>query len=267
MNEILQNASEWKDFLWIVFTLAATLVAILTYMKTRNVFRQELYNRIIEKQLEDTSELLELLGNSWADFIIRCDINNMIKLNLIGHLGSMGCFSEADERLYEIFQEFYKSPEEMQLEKINLKDIESIRILKGDDWEYEEPCKEERVDDNTILSGQCFTLLDPRGLYIYTLDMRHVEEMMLKQLGNVYLPKNIHKELEKLHDLISNLYTEKFEALLRREEQRVIDADVGDEVEIEFAKLNNELIEDIKKGHILYKKLKREIRKFLNIDK
>lgn len=62
-------STQWKDFLWIIFTLAATLTSVLTYLRVRKTIHQSLYDKVIEAQINVYSRLLELLMDSPENFI------------------------------------------------------------------------------------------------------------------------------------------------------------------------------------------------------
>lgn len=85
MESFIEYSAQWKDFFWIVFTLAATVTSILTYLHVKKSIHQPLYNKVIEEQIDVYSKLLELLNDSAADFLYSCNFDLLIKYNLVAH--------------------------------------------------------------------------------------------------------------------------------------------------------------------------------------
>ena len=95
-----------KNVAWILFSFIASIVSILTYINVRKSMRQSFFDKVSEEQYHAYTSMLEILGISYGEFIIRCNVDRIIKYNLIGHLGSMGILSEQDGELYEIFLQY-----------------------------------------------------------------------------------------------------------------------------------------------------------------
>lgn len=272
MEHLLKTATEWKDFLWIIFTLIATLTTMITCARTKKTLQQPLYNKVLEKQIEALAEILEVLGESWGDFVCKCELQSMVAFNIIGHLEAMGCLENVeDEELQQVAQDFanlrdqrYEERDEETIEKI-LAASEGITIVKGNDFSYI-PIQKEENKKEQILAGQQVRLLNGTGIYFQTRNFGRIFSTLKRQLGNVYLPKTIYERLSALYEAMDVFCGKTFGDVCKREEQRVIDAEIGEEIEIDFAKLNNELVVKFQGLQKEYEALRKEIRKFLKID-
>lgn len=61
MSDTIAILTTYKDLFWIIFTLVATIISILTYINVRKSIKQTLYDNILKVQLEAYRILLQEL--------------------------------------------------------------------------------------------------------------------------------------------------------------------------------------------------------------
>lgn len=64
MQWIISNISWIKDVLWVIFTLIAIIIAILTYRRARYTLLQPLRSEVVKRQTELLAELPEYIAGS-----------------------------------------------------------------------------------------------------------------------------------------------------------------------------------------------------------
>lgn len=275
MNEILKYAAEWKDLFWIIFTLVATITSILTYLHVRKSMRQPLYNNIVETQIEAYSNILKMMKGSYGDFLFSCDVENMLKYNLIGHLVDFGILAE-----YEIMADIHNSykcelegcgfVDELLEEKLDA--VESMTIEVQQDMEQEQSNAEEKEGENKKQKPENFgvpgkyTLLNIRGAIMCTPKVTEINDQLGDALSNIYMPKKILKGLKKFEKAYLGIILGAIPAVIKREEDRIFHGKQGDRIELDFSHLFNEVMEKSREIEKPYKLLKRELRKALMID-
>jgi len=90
MDVLIINLSTIKDLLWIIFTLVATLVAVLTYRRARFTILQPLRTEVIKRQTDLLIQLLDYLEDDEVNFYFKVDYMGIISCNaylLLKHYG------------------------------------------------------------------------------------------------------------------------------------------------------------------------------------
>lgn len=64
MQWIISNISWIKGVLWVIFTLMATVIAILTYKRARYTLLQPLRSEVVKRQTELLVEFLKHISGS-----------------------------------------------------------------------------------------------------------------------------------------------------------------------------------------------------------
>lgn len=275
-NGLIEYSTQWKDFFWIVFTLVATLTSMLTYIHVRKTIRQPLYNKVIDSQIDVYSRLLELLKDSPEAFIYSCNFDLLLKYNLISHCVHFGFF-ENQELPHEIYHAYIgplwkeKQNEEFDLEEA-LENIESITLYGSKTINHGEMDDENKFLSNVEQSENydsgigIYQLNNIRGAFFQTPSFQKLYEELLACLRNIYMPKRLKKRLDIFHQTLLDVLLKNLTAMIEREEERILTADEGEEIVINFDSLFNELLgscDELMKQHEL---VRREIRKLLKID-
>lgn len=81
MQWIISNISWIKDVLWVIFTLIATIIAILTYRRARYTLLQPLRSEVVKRQTELLVELLEYISSSKRNIYFGIDYMGIIACN------------------------------------------------------------------------------------------------------------------------------------------------------------------------------------------
>lgn len=110
MLELVKINIGWlKDFLGVIFTLVATIIAILTYIRAKDTILQPIRSEVIKRQAEIFVNILDFL-NSYKvfgnDIDLGFDYYNIVHINFLNTLNDHG-FSiskEEEDYLYSTFE-------------------------------------------------------------------------------------------------------------------------------------------------------------------
>ena len=94
---LINNLETIKDILWIVFTFAATVVAILTYRRARFTLLQPLHTEVIKRQTDLLVELLDFLYDDGVNFYFKIDYMGIVACNSYLLLKEYGFILKDDE--------------------------------------------------------------------------------------------------------------------------------------------------------------------------
>ena len=86
---IWNNISSIKDILWIVFTLIATVVTILTYKRARYTILQPLRTEVIKRQTDLLIDVMAVFSDE-NKLLSDLDINRVVTLNAFSVLEQYG---------------------------------------------------------------------------------------------------------------------------------------------------------------------------------
>ncbi len=148
MSDITTLLIAYKDLFWIIFTLAATIISILTYFNVRKSIKQSLYDNILKIQLEAYEVLLQELKEDTGEYLFSLDLENMMKFNLISHLVNKGVLQNIElfDNIYNIYMMMNegKNGKDFSVEELSqdLEAINEITVLIGEDFVGEEVVKE-----------------------------------------------------------------------------------------------------------------------------
>ncbi|CAB1245778.1 conserved protein of unknown function [Ruminococcaceae bacterium BL-4] len=81
MTWLVDNISWIKDILWILFTLVATLIAILTYRRARYTLLQPLRSEVVKRQTNMLMKLLEFVAGQKGEIYFKIDYMGIIACN------------------------------------------------------------------------------------------------------------------------------------------------------------------------------------------
>ncbi len=271
MKMFLEYSAQWKDLFWIVFTMVATLTSLFTYLHVRKSIRQPLYNKVIESQMNIYTRLLELLTESPGEFVFSCDFDLMLKFNLISHCVHFGCFENEEllERIYQSYRGNQSDEENFDLEE-ELRKIESVTVYGSEELNHGEIISDEPGQSN---SGQkkkhdigVYRVINIRGMFLQTPSFHNKYEELQSCMNNIYLPQKLAKRLNSFHAALLDVILKNAVGLVKREEDKILNAEVGEEIEIVFDSLFNELLESSKRLRKEHKLVRKEIRRLLKID-
>ena len=281
MLDTVTKLAVYKDLFWIIFTLAATIISILTYLNVRKSIKQSLYDNILKVQLEAYEVLLQELKEHSGEYLFSLDLENMMKYNLIGHLVEKEVIQDGElfhdiHAIYTGENDYGDCDQSAFVEERfrDLEEIEGITIFIGEGFEGEqvienrESLKEKIKKKFRKHSIGKYMLTDIRGLLLNTPKSREAYNVIYRYVHNVYLPRRILRKLANFDNAYRGVVPETMHKIILQEEDRVFKCRGGEEITINFDKMFNELIEDksVKRLFRKYNSLKREIRKSLKID-
>lgn len=281
MPDTITILTTYKDLFWIIFTLAATIISILTYANVRKSIKQSLYDNILKVQLEAYETLLRELKENSGTYLFSLDLENMMKFNLISHLVDKGIIQNIElfDRIHAAYMEMRddgggdRALFEEELFQ-SLEGIEEITVLMEEDAPGEEYVEEKKSLKERVRRrlqkapiGK-YVLTDIRGLLLNTPKSGKAYHVIYQYVHNVYLPKRILRKLKNFAKAYMGVVPATMHSIIRREEDKVLRGRKGEEITIDFSKMFNELISapSTKKLFGKYNSLKRAIRKSLKID-
>ncbi len=280
MSDITTLLIAYKDLFWIIFTLAATIISILTYFNVRKSIKQSLYDNILKIQLEAYEVLLQELKEDTGEYLFSLDLENMMKFNLISHLVNKGVLQNIElfDNIYNIYMMMNegKNGKDFSVGELSqdLEAINEITVLIGEDFVGEEVVKEkeswkEKVKKKfqKVPLGK-YILTDIRGLLLNTPKSLETYQVIYKYVHNVYLPRRILRKLKNFEKAYMGVVPGTMYKIVLQEEDKIFQGKGGEEITIDFDKMLNELIADKSTKRLFrkYNSLKREIRKSLKID-
>ena len=277
----MEKAGSFKDFFWILFTLAATATSALTYLQVRKSVRQPLYNKVLEEQQRVYEKLLEIMSDSSGSFLLKSDFQNMIRYNLISHLADKGFLLELElvEDIWICYMNQISTGNFCDPDlKEKLEKFEKITITIHEDVGQEnevDPDEDAGIPKNRKPWGKhekggnaipgIYQLMDIRGAIMQTPDFLKIYQELQECRNSIYLPRRLQTKLERFCGEFDEVVLEKMVAIVRGEEDKILNGKAGVVVELDFNRLFNQLMEtvSIDKNYI---EVKKEIRKLLRID-
>ncbi len=191
------NISTIKDILWIIFTLIATVIAVLTYKRARYTILQPLRSEIIKRQTDLLIDIMEAFSDD-NQLILDLDLYKIVTLNTYKILNQCGFVLNGAEMLQKECDkhlvggmivkrggqlEMFEKPESIHLYG---KDEAKAEIDFGN--KFYESLKEGKID-----------------IEIIYLTRKYYETMKRYQslMNNAFLPKEMKALMEKI---IKNIY-------------------------------------------------------------
>ncbi|MEO2190319.1 hypothetical protein [[Clostridium] innocuum] len=104
-NWIWANLTSIKDLLWIIFTLIATVIAILTYRRARFSLLQPLRGEVVKRQIDEMIELLEFLSTD--DLDTKIDYMNILQGNFELKMSELGFKDKKSEERLEHYKSIF----------------------------------------------------------------------------------------------------------------------------------------------------------------
>ena len=190
---LICNLTEIKDFLWIVFTLIATIIAILTYRRARFTILQPLRTEVIQRQTDLLVQLLDFLEDDGIELYSKVDYLGIISCNvyfLIKHYG----FILKDESLKDAVMNNTAGMLILK-ESGTLKSVELPQIFNSDSKSVSDNGKE---DYELAKQG----IVNLEMLYLTKQHMTCMEKMEYF-IKNTFMPQEIQILLSKINDDIT----------------------------------------------------------------
>lgn len=256
------NLSAIKDILWIIFTLIATIIAVLTYKRARYTILQPLRSEVIKRQTDLLIEVMEGFSDD-NRMMKNLDLFQIVTLNTYKILTQCGCTLSGSEILQKECEknlvgglivkqgnqlEMFEKPEPFQVsgKKMEKTDIDFNEGFYAD-------LKEGKID-----------------IEIIYLTGRYYESMKKYQnlLDDTFLPKEMRVLLEQV---IRNIYDDITVTLKQILENVALNAyekrKNNEKFSVNTVGIYNEFIEKRHDNSRLIGKVREKTRDYLMIDK
>lgn len=241
-----------KDFLWIVFTLIATIVAVLTYVRARFTVLQPLRSEVVKRQIEEMIELLNFLNTD--NLYERIDYDNILLGNFELKMSELG-FSDDKSTI------FLKKFEEMFVGSyITQETFDKNRYYHAHPYFDPNKIKEkkEKTDYELLQEG----IVKLHGIKITKKHNDYMKEFK-KYLESPIIPINIKMKLEEIMRDINKNITIIIPLIIKNViitfHKKQIDS-------INFIGITSIFYEQMSKHDEQIQLLKKEIRDYLKID-
>ncbi len=257
---LIDNLATIKDVFWIVFTSAATIVAILTYRRARHTVFQPLRQEVVKRQTDIFVTLLELLSPRCFTDFMREEYFDIILVNLFYQLEDLG-ITFGDENIKA----------EAEKKRNGYKIIKPGSVYVFDDinkdpseyYDYEEIISR-RIQNAKSGTIELEVIYLSQSYYDISFTLKEIEK-------NPFVPTIIQKKLGKLLDEIEiNIQNSLADAILESLKttiKKVIEDKKGPGIipEAVFNKFNG----NAKKinHEVTLKEIIGETRKYLMVDK
>lgn len=259
---IWNNISAIKDIFWIIFTLIATVIAVLTYKRARYTILQPLRSEVIKRQTDLFIEIIEVFSDE-SKMLVDLDLDKIVTLNAFKVLEQYGYVLNGAEALQKECDKSFVGglivKRGNQLDMFEKPDAFN-KSKQGED--KREPDFRKRLYENLEEEK-----IDIEMIY---LTKKYYETMEKYKMltDNAFLPKEIKEPLE---EIIRNIYNDISINLKQILEGFVLEVyhknKNGEKFSINPIGVYNDFNE---KRHInskLIEKVREETREYLMIDK
>ena len=182
MDWIIGNIGWIKDILWILFTLVATLIAVLTYRRARYTLLQPLRTEVVKRQTDVLVDLLDFVSSEKGEFYFELDYMGIVACNAFDLLSTYE-FELTDDKV----------------EKAVKENIGGFMLL-GDSG----PTKTFKVHRSPFHS-ELFD--DDKEFENYKQELTKKIEKGVVEMEKLYLTKTHQKTIQKLKQFIANPFT------------------------------------------------------------
>lgn len=265
MDWFIANISWIKDTLWVIFTLIATIIAILTYRRARYTLLQPLRSEVVKRQTELMVELLEYISGTKRNIYFGIDYMGIIACNAYKLLELCG-YTLADENVGKTVE----------------KNIGGFMFLKseGEIHTFCVPADPFGTDDENIAKKQAAyklhireriqnggSLTDLEGLFLTKTHSETVSR--LKEFrDNPFMPQSIQTMLDQLLDDINQnirgpLFKELEMFIVRANSMK---SDQDNPLKITYQAMYNDFLRYSKSHTEIVKEISDSIRKYLLVD-
>lgn len=100
-----ENISVIKEFFWIIFTLIATIIAILTYKRARFTLLQPMRSEVIKRQVDEMLQLLTIIEDK--EFNNNVDYINILLGNLEIKMNELSYKDDKSETKLKYYKEMF----------------------------------------------------------------------------------------------------------------------------------------------------------------
>lgn len=264
---IVANMTNLKDFLWIVFTFIATLVAILTYRRARYTLLQPLRTEVIKRQTDLLVELLDFLCDNSNDFFQKVGYESMIAINTYILMAEYGFVFNDNTPIEKVYED--------SVGALILKEsgtIESFALPKLiESKEDANKLKKEEFDRSAEKYKNAKKGIVELEIIHLTKQFRNSEQKLDYFINNQFMPKNIQKLLIELKsEIYENLHRkmkpalEKFLIELCNTE---LNANKENPVSINYRAVYNNFQRESNHHNSTITKMRKTARDYLMIDK
>lgn len=245
-----QNLNVIKDILWIVFTGAATVIAILTYRRARHTLFQPLKSEVVKIQTALLISLLKFLSTGVLGLRQTADLDGIITLTIYLLSKQLG-FTVVD------------APEEVP-------PFRAVLALAPDTIFVSEPALVRSADEipppQTDTDIMELVYNGKLRFWPQTLQATNCVQEINKFIDDPFLPADIKSSLEKLRACVVHNQTtvliDVFNELLHDLQEQVSDQPL----EVNYLALQNKCCARAEAFDPLLEEMKKSVRSYLQID-
>lgn len=252
INWLRENMGIIKNFLWIIFTLIATIVAVLTYRRARLTFLQPLRSEVVKRQIDEMIKLLDFLNNK--NLIEKLDYYNILLGNFEVKMFELGFTDETVEKRLKSYKEMFSG---MYITKDTFDENRYYPITPFFDPSKIEN-KKEKTDFELLKEG----IVKLHGI---NLTKKYIDCMneFKKYIDSPIIPTRIKEKLELiLHDIHENI-SEKIPMVIKSVILAAYEKQINNINTMGMVSLFTDVM---KKHDEQIKELQKEIRDYLKID-
>lgn len=192
---IMVHITDIKDILWIIFTIVAMIITILTYRGAKHTILQPLRTEVIKRQTDLIIEIMTVF--TIRNFLLDLDLERIVRLNTYRVLKDYGYKLKDEENIEQEFNDHYRFSmivkKSEQLETINLPEVFENKRESKQEVEYEkglfENLKQGKIDIETIS---------------LTLNYDRLTSKIAVLSKDAFLPIVIKEPMDKIIQNISN---------------------------------------------------------------
>ena len=251
--DFIKNNISWiKDILWVIFTLVATIVAVLTYKRAKSSVLQPIRNETIKKQSVLLDEVLKFIKDD-------VDYYELLELNVLSFLVDYGFILKNQKELKENIK-MRRCGQRIVTPKKQLDFVEVLEPFTKDLTEKEiNDYKKEKFDK--AKAGE----IEIEMIYI-SKNFKEYNDKLNSFIENPFLPSKFQKILLKMKsniDFNSSVNLKKvLEDFFKEYFERYKNGEINFNIPGIYNTYNHILINNKKNINLLYK----EIREYLFID-
>ncbi len=252
ITSLVENIGIIKDILWIIFTLIATIVAVLTYKRARLTFLQPLRSEVVKRQIDEMIELLNFLNTDNLDEKI--DYYNILLGNFEIKMDEIGFSDETVKKRVKYYEDMFVGT------YITKDTFDENRYYPITPFFNPNKIKDKKTKTDFELLQEGIVKL--HGIKITKQHSNYMNEFE-KYLESPIIPTKIKEKLELIMKDINENITIKIPMIIKTVVLSVYEKQINNVSAIGIINLFSE----IKKKHDeQIKDLRKEIRDYLKID-
>lgn len=249
---LIKNIGTLKDLLWIVFTLIATVVAVLTYRRARLTFLQPLRSEVVKRQIDEMIKLLEFFNNNNLEETV--DYKNILLGNFEIKMNELGFVDEKSKQALSHYKEMFVAT---AITKDTFDEDRYYRITPFFD-PNKIGQKKKKTDYELLKEG----IVKIHGIHLTKKYIDCMNELN-KYLNSPIIPTRIKEKLELVIVDIQKNITDIIPMVIK---SVILDANAKQEFHMTLIGVYSYFCEIMKKHNEQIQELQKEIRDYLKID-